>query len=483
MPMAFEDTGPLAAPAADLRAAGAILLLSCYESGRPPLDVARPLAHLEAAGFRPAARDLAVRPLDPDEVRRARVVVLSVPMHTALRLGVKVAAAVRNWNPAAILGFVGLYAVLNADALLEDPNTFVLGGESDAALVLRMRAIACGLAASMPRRLIRLERAIPRVPSRGPFFGLSPYAHLEWRGERIPAAAVEASRGCKHLCRHCPLPPVYAGRFFAVPVETVLADVRQVAAAGARHVSFADPDFLNGPTHALRVARALHAEFGSLTFDFTSKVEHLLRYADLLPELVALGAVFVVSAFESMNGEVLRHLNKGHRPEEARTALELARRVGLTIRPTFVPFTPWETRESYLELLEWLDTHDLRDSIEPVQLSLRLLVPPGSLLLERAEFRRHLSSFDPDRFTWTWVHPDPGMDTLQRDVSAAVAKDAVERAAPAATFRTLAHLAAARGKTRRTVGLSEQTPAVSKKDSLDGPRRWPPPRLTEPWFC
>jgi len=40
-------------------------------------------------------------------------------------------------------------------------------------------------------------------------------------------------------------------------------------AAGATHITFGDPDFLNGPGHALKVVRAAHAEFPRLTFDFT----------------------------------------------------------------------------------------------------------------------------------------------------------------------------------------------------------------------
>ena len=92
------------------------------------------------------------------------------------------------------------------------------------------------------------------------------------------AAYVEASRGCLHVCRHCPVVPVYGGRFFVVPADVVLADIRAQVAAGARHVTFGDPDFLNGPGHALDVARRLHAEWPSLTFDFTAKVEHLLKH-------------------------------------------------------------------------------------------------------------------------------------------------------------------------------------------------------------
>ena len=69
--------------------------------------------------------------------------------------------------------------------------------------------------------------------------------------------------------------PVYQGRFFVVDSNVVLADIRQPINAGAQHVTFGDPDFFNGPDHAMRIAEAFHAEFPNVTYDATIKVEHL----------------------------------------------------------------------------------------------------------------------------------------------------------------------------------------------------------------
>src|SRR5262249_38138808 len=127
------------------------------------------------------------------------------------------------------------------------------------------------------------------LPSRAQLPSLKSYAHLERGDQQEPVAYVEASRGCLHLCRHCPIPPVYGGRFFAAAADVVMADIRQQVAAGARHVTFGDPDFLNGPTHAWKLASALHAEFPDVTFDFTAKIEHLLRHRAHLGDLARLG--------------------------------------------------------------------------------------------------------------------------------------------------------------------------------------------------
>src|SRR2546426_11542934 len=87
--------------APSLRDAGAILLISCYELGRQPLGVAMAGAFLRRAGFDPAGLDLSVEPFDAARAARARLVAISVPMHTPLRLGLSAAAQVRAVNPGA----------------------------------------------------------------------------------------------------------------------------------------------------------------------------------------------------------------------------------------------------------------------------------------------------------------------------------------------------------------------------------------------
>ena len=461
-----------------LREPGAILLVSCYELGRQPLSVANAAAALSEGGFAPRALDLARAPIDPEAVRRARLIAVSVPMHTALRIGVAAAGRFRALNPDAFICFFGLYAWLNAESLLAGPADAVIGGENDAPLV--------GLAQNPGRRVpgVRtraaderpwLERPRPLVPQREALPPIDGYAKIEVDGAQIVAGQVESSRGCRHLCRHCPIPPVYGGRFFVVPVETVLEDARRQVEAGARHLSFADPDFLNGPGHALRVAQALHAAHPDLTFDFTAKVEHLVKHRDRLAELRDLGCLFIISAVESLDERVLRILDKGHSRRDIETVIEATRAAGLTLRPTFVPFTPWTGLEGQRELIEFLVARDLVDAVDPVQMTIRLLVPPGSLLLDHEEMKPNLAGLDAARFTWNWRHPDPRVDALQVE-SAAIVEAAAQSGEPAEeTFRRLAVAAGA------TLPASDHDASDAALDS--GTRRRRAPRLTEPWFC
>jgi len=467
---------------AALREPGEILLVSCYELGRQPLSLANAAATLADAGFAPRALDLARAPIEPGAVHRARLIAISVPMHTALRIGVAAAARFRAIHPEAIVCFFGLYAWLNAESLLAGPADAVIGGECDEPLLALAQAMRSGrtsVATGAPIPGVRtrgseerpwLARPKPLLPDRACLPPIDAYVRIEVDGERLVTGQIESSRGCRHLCRHCPIPPVYGGRFFVVPVETVLEDARRQVEAGARHLSFADPDFLNGPGHALKVARALAAAHPGITFDFTAKIEHLGKHADRLPELRRLGCLFIVSAVESIDDRVLAILDKGHTRRDVEEVLHAVRAAGITLRPTFVPFSPWSGIEGQRDLIDFIVSRDLVDAVDPIQMTIRLLVPPGSLLLDHEAMKPHLVGLDAGRFTWTWRHPDPRVDALQIDSARIVEMAARDGRPDEETFRALALAAGATGTGLTTAG------------ALRSARRRAP-RLTEPWFC
>jgi hypothetical protein len=297
--------------------------------------------------------------------------------------------------------------------------------------------------------------------------------HLARGADVVPAGYVEASRGCLHTCLHCPIPPVYGGRFFVVPPDVVLEDIRGLVAAGAGHITFGDPDFLNGPGHALKLARSLHAEFPGLSYDFTTKVEHILEHRNLFPEFAAAGCAFVVSAVESLSDGVLRELEKGHTGADVRTALAIVRGAGLTLRPTFVAFTPWTTLSDYLDLLRFVREEGLIGEVDSVQFAIRLLVPPGSSLLSRPGIAPYLGTLEPAAFTYRWNHPDPRMDRLQRDTMTIVERGAQGDADAAVTFDAIFAAASA---------LAGET-ALPAPPGRAAARASRSPRLTEPWFC
>jgi radical SAM superfamily enzyme YgiQ (UPF0313 family) len=473
-------TDPVVRNDSPLRTPGGVLLLSCYELGHAPLGLASPAAFLEAAGYRPALHDLATGRLEPARVRDARFVGISVPMHTALRLGLRAAERVRELNPAAHVCCFGLYAGLNAELLLAGPADSVIGGEYEPALLALVQGLAAGRVPPIAGVSTRARRSPPRLertaflpPSRAGLRPLADYARLELPDGARTVGYVEASRGCKHGCLHCPIPPVYGGRFFVVPRAVVLEDVAALVAQGAQHITFGDPDFFNGPGHALRLVEALHARFPALSYDVTIKVEHLLRHRALLPALARTGCLFIVSAVESLSDAVLAQLEKGHTRADVTAALAAVRAAGIALRPTWLPFTPWSTLADYRALLDFVWRERLVHHVDPVQFAIRLLVPPGSALLGTPQFAPHQGSLDAAALSHTWRHPDPRMDALQKRVAAIVEAAAANGEDAETTFRAI-HAAA----------LEADPPSDAAVPALPAVWSLPPaPRLSEPWFC
>jgi hypothetical protein len=262
---------------------------------------------------------------------------------------------------------------------------------------------------------------------------------------------------------------VYQGKFRIVPVDVVMEDIRQQVEEGATHISFGDPDFFNGPTHGLRLARALHEAFPHVSFDATIKIQHLIDHGALLPALRASGCLFITSAVEAVDDEILRLLDKHHSSRDFDRAVALTREAGIALAPTFVAFTPWTTLEGYLALLERLVQLQLVESVPPVQLTIRLLVPEGSWLLKLPGFRDKLLDFDPALLGYPWIHPDPRVDRLQQRLQAEAARcerDGVPRRETFAALWRMAHEAAA-------------LPAPKLPADLGAPI----PRMSEPWYC
>ncbi len=468
------------APTKSMREPGAIVLISCYELGHQPVGLAMPMGFLEQEGFSPVALDIGIDKLDEEVIRRALFVGISTPMHTAMRIGISAAEKIRRLNQNCHICFYGMYATLNADYLLETVADSVIGGEYENELVQIVQQVESRSVMSRPvadsvklKRAPYLKRLSFPSTNRKALPPLEKYAKLEWNGAEKLVGYVETTRGCLHHCLHCPIPAVYHGRFFAVPIDVIIDDIRQQVEMGAKHITFGDPDFLNGPTHSLRIVRRMSDEFPHLTFDFTAKVEHLIKHAGLIPEFQKTGCIFIISAVESLNNTVLKYLAKGHTREDVFRALDIVRSAEIALRPTWVAFTPWTTLDDYIEMVEFVYKEYLIDNVDPVQLSIRLLIPPDSRLLEQKEIQPYLGELDKASLYFKWKHPDPRMDELHKRVSQIVEDAACPRRDTAITFKLIRE-AAYEARDQRPPGQFVY-PEFEDREKA--------PRLTEPWFC
>jgi hypothetical protein len=493
------------------------LLISTYDLGHQPFGLASPAAWLKRDGAKVRCADLAKDRLADEWVREADLVAFHLPMHTATRLAGPVIGRVRALNPGARLCAYGLYAPLNETWLRSLGVTDVFGAEFEADLAAIARAM--GATVPSPRsparddvgggdccigsdrlalahptpgtgvgragaadgdrrgtgadqsagRRTRINRLEFLVPDRAGLPPLARYATLHV-GDGRPRIAgyTEASRGCRHLCRHCPVVPVYEGQFRVVQPDVVLADIASQIAAGAEHITFGDPDFFNGPTHAMRTVEAFHGAYPSTSYDVTIKVEHLLKHRHLLPRLAATGCLFVTSAVESLDDRVLGLLAKGHTRGDFLDVVALCRASSVTLVPTFVAFHPWLTLEGYCDLLDTIEALGLVEHVAPIQLAIRLLIPAGSRLLELEDVRSLVGPFDGRTLTYPWAHADSRVDELHAQVSAIVGgRVTSDRRTTFDAISVLAH---------RAAGLPRPSPR-------DRPDAGSVPYLDEPWYC
>lgn len=457
-----------------------VLLLSTYELGRQPFGLASPAAWLRERGAEVVCLDLSRVALREEVLREADLVAFFVPMHTATRLAAQLVAPVRRANPRAHLCFYGLYAPVNEAYLRKLGVQTLFGGEFEEGLARLVERLKEGgregerAGAGQPEPLVSLARQAFRVPDRAGLPSLRAYAHLVMPdgGHRV-VGYTEASRGCKHRCRHCPVVPVYQGAFRIVPRDVVLEDVRRQVEAGAEHITFGDPDFFNGVGHARALVEEFHRRFPGISYDVTIKVEHLKKHADHLRTLRETGCRFVTTAVESVDDAVLARLDKGHTRADFVAVLAMCREAGLALHPTFVPFTPWTTLRGYAELLALLVEQDLVAQVAPIQLAIRLLVPAGSRLLELPEVRRIVGAFDEPGLVYPWRHPEERVERLCADVQEIVRRGEKLRYPRARIFLLLWQAA------HEAAGLLDRAqppgPVLVSRAAV--------PYLNEPWYC
>jgi len=448
-----------------------ITLINPYELGRQPLGLAEPAAFLRRDGHHVNCCDLSIQKLDDCLQPDTGIVAIYIAMHTATRIAIEALPKIKRLAPTASLCVYGLYAPMNADLFRSLGVTTVIGGEFENGLCSMAKRIQSGAGEQQTEPLTCLEKIDFIAPDRSTLPPLDKYASLiDVDGATRTVGFSDTTRGCKYMCRHCPVVPVYQGKFYVIPADIVLDDIEVQIKAGATHISFGDPDFFNGPGHALRIVQALHSRHPDITYDATIKIEHILKYPEEIRQLKETGCLFILSAVEAVDDNILSLLDKGHTRQDFLDALSFLREIEVNLTPTFVAFTPWTTLDIYIELLEHIARLELIESVAPVQLSIRLLIPAGSYILKLDDMKKSIGNFDASILGHPWSSPDPRVDALQQEIQAWAMQSESDGLSRMDTFKKIWRM------THEAAGKTVPPLATQHAGT-------PIPRLSENWYC
>lgn len=402
-----------------------ILLVSNFEGGFQPMTVASAITPLKEAGFDVSVLDTYVDGILEEKFAEPDMVAISIPLFDALFAGIEIANRVRAINPKAHITFFGQYATINAYRLAGKYGNSCVTGEWEVPLVALARHLSGDEQLMLPglvtgEMVEKGEQIHPymarekfHLPTRDMLPPLYKYPQVQVDklvGSKQIVGTTEIARGCHHKCLYCSVFAAYDGKVFLVDEDLVVEDVRNLVNGGMTHLTFIDADFFNAKHHGIKVLRRLHEEFPNLTYDFTTRVDHILENKETLTEMAGLNVSFITSALEFPTQEVLDAVAKHTSLEDIEEAVAFLLSTGIKLNPTFIMFNPWIQLEDMVAFREFVEKNGLDEIIDPIQYETRLHLYKGSPLLNTPSVQA-LELTD-NEFHVDWKHPDPRVDEL-----------------------------------------------------------------------
>lgn len=401
------------------------LLVSVYEGGYQPITLASTARTLKDAGCPITILDTYVEGVNEDKLKAADLVVISLPLFDAVHPGIEVARRTRELNPSAHITFIGQHATIHQSRLVGRYGDTAISGDWEIPLLQLIEQLGgkqhphiAGLASENTLTLQGnispvINRKHFKVPDRSILPDLRKYPNVQINkllGAEQVVGSTEMARGCHHKCMYCSVYAAYDGKVGLIPLEVVVADVRNLVEMGMTHLTFIDADWFNAKHHGIEILRALHQNFPTLTYDITTRVDHILENEHLIPELEALGVRIITSALEFPKEDVLRIFNKEITLEQTEQALKVMQKSGIKLNPTFIMYNPWIDVSDLSYFHEWIKSVGLEDIVDPIQYETRLSIYKGSPLLNTPEVQR--MQLEEHEFHYTWTHQDPWVDEL-----------------------------------------------------------------------
>jgi p-methyltransferase len=211
-----------------------------------------------------------------------------------------------------------------------------------------------------------------------------------------PLAFVRTARGCPFRCAFCNYPAMAGGQHHLASVESICAELEELAALGVRHVAFVDDTF-NVPLPRFKRLLTSIIERG-LDLRWTSFFRCSNADEECFDLMAEAGCHAVFLGIESGDLSVLKAMNKAARPEAYRRGIAALSARGILTMASYVIGFPGETAETVQRTLAFMA--DYPTTFHNVQLYYHDSLAP--IERRRAEFEIQGTGYAWEHRTMDW---------------------------------------------------------------------------------
>lgn len=192
------------------------------------------------------------------------------------------------------------------------------------------------------------------LPSLTRYYSSSPQSF-----DRLPSSSLVTSRGCPNLCTFCDR-SIFGNRLRGYSPDYVLKMVKILCSQyGVRHILFDDDTFTILKPRLEKICQLIIREKLDLTWTCLSRVDNVDE--EMLKLMRKAGCWQILYGIESGSQEILDKLKKGITLTQIREALNLTRKAGIRTKGFFILGTPFETKKTAKETIDFINQVDLDD--------------------------------------------------------------------------------------------------------------------------
>lgn len=212
---------------------------------------------------------------------------------------------------------------------------------------------------------------------------VSPAYDMIDRSKYLYTSVIHTSRGCPFRCDFC-YNSAKSHQFVNRPIPDILREIR---AAGTKHIMFIDDNFAGNPQRTKELLRAIMP----MKLKWQAAVSiNAAKDPELLDMMRESGCRSLFIGFESINPASVQNVHKvQNSTKEYEQAIEAIHARGIMINGSFVFGLDGDTPETFDTTVEWI----VRNRIETV--TSHILTPyPGTALYDRMQADGRITSHD-----------------------------------------------------------------------------------------